>query len=141
MPLKITGRHMTVSEATQDYIDKKVSRLRRLVPNIDEISFTFTKEKLGVDIEAKFKAGRIVAQARSKAEHVHETIDELVDKLEAQITKVKKKVSDKSNAAREAAKVDGKLADAENADEDEDEDEEDEFGGDETPSEPKAAQG
>jgi putative sigma-54 modulation protein len=105
MPLKITGRHMTVSESTRDYIDKKVDRLRRLVPKIDEISFTLAKEKLLIDIEANFRAGKVEAHARTRAEHVNEAIDQLVDKLEAQIAKTRKKITDKSSAARESAKI------------------------------------
>jgi ribosomal subunit interface protein len=109
MPLKLTGRHMVISDATREYIDKKVNRLRRLVPKIDEMSFTLSKERLMVDIEAKFKAGKIAVQARTKAEHTHEAIDVLVDKLEAQVTKARKKLSDKSQAARKAAKADDQV--------------------------------
>jgi ribosomal subunit interface protein len=98
---------MSIGDSTRDYIDKKVNRLRRLVPKIDEMSFTLSKEKLLVDVEAKFKAGKIAAQASTKAEHLHEAIDVLVDKLEAQITKAKKKLSDRSQAAREAARAEG----------------------------------
>jgi putative sigma-54 modulation protein len=94
---------MTINATTREYIDKKVNRLRRLVPKIDEMSFTLGKEKLLIDVEGKFKAGKIAAQASTKAEHLNEAIDMLVDKLEAQITKFKKKLSDRSPAARQAA--------------------------------------
>lgn len=108
MPLKLTGRHMTITDETRLYIEKKVNRLRRLAPKIDEMSITLSKtNKLLVDVEASFRAGKIVAQASTRAEHTHEAIDVLIDKLEAQITKAKKKISDKSQAAREAARIDG----------------------------------
>jgi ribosomal subunit interface protein len=108
MPLKVTGRHMSIHEGTKDYLDKKVERLRRLVPKIDEMSFTLSKEKLFIDIEASFKAGKIEAHAHTRAEHVNEAIDMLIDKLEGQIAKSKKKVSDKSQAARHAHRLDEK---------------------------------
>jgi putative sigma-54 modulation protein len=129
---------MTISDATRDYIDKKVTRLRRLVPKIDEMNFTLSKEKLAICVEASFKAGKIAAQAATKADHAHEAIDMLVDKLEAQVTKAKKRVSDKSQAAREAARViDQGEGDAEVAD-DEEPEEEDEP---EVPAPKRAMQG
>ena len=127
MPLKITARHMSISDETRLYLDKKVNRLRRLVPKIDEMSFTLSKEKLLVDAEAGFRAGKIAIQAHIRAGHVNEAIDMLVDKLEAQITKARKKLCDKSQAAREAARVDGQAlapeeesAEAEEAEQDDD---------------------
>lgn len=124
MPLKLTGRHMTISDSTREYIDKKVERLRRLVPKIDEMNFILSKEKLGIGAEASFKAGKIAAQAAVKAEHSHEAIDMLIDKIEAQITKTKKRVSDKSAAAREAARVEGQGEEGEAIADDDDEDDE-----------------
>jgi ribosomal subunit interface protein len=129
---------MTIGDVTRQYIDKKVERLRRLVPKIDEMNFTLSKEKLAVCVEASFKAGKIAAQAATKANHAHEAIDMLVDKLEAQITKAKKRVSDKSAAAREAARVAGQdeadeaVADDEESEEEEEEDEDEAEGPDPT---------
>src|SRR5689334_22784174 len=103
MPLQITGRHMSISEEQREYIDKKVNRLRRMCPKIDEMSFTLTKEKLNFEAEANLRAGRIVAQAVVTAAQPLEAIDALVDKLEAQISRSKTKIADKKAAGREKA--------------------------------------
>lgn len=97
MPLQITGRHMSISDAQRDYIEKKVNRLRRMCPTIDELSFTLTKEKLHIEAEGNFRAGRIAAQAVMTAPQANEAIDALVDKLEAQISKAKAKMTDKKS--------------------------------------------
>lgn len=123
MPLQITGRHMSISEEQREYIDKKVNRLRRMCPKLDELSFTLTKEKLTFDAEANLRAGRIVAQAVVTAAQPLEAIDALVDKLEAQISRAKAKVADKKAAGRE--KVSARELAGE-ADEDEEEEEEEE---------------
>lgn len=95
MPLQITGRHMSISDEKRDYIDKKVNRLRRMCPKIDELSFTLTKEKLHIEAEGNFRAGRIVAQAVVSAPGANEAIDALIDKMEAQISKAKAKMAEK----------------------------------------------
>lgn len=112
MPLQITGRHMSISDEQRDYIDKKVNRLRRMCPKIDEISFTLGKEKLHIEAEGNFRAGRIAAQAFVTASQPFEAIDALVDKLESQICKAKEKMAakqgenpDKATARSSAAEV------------------------------------
>lgn len=97
MPLQITGRHMSISEEQREYIDKKVNRLRRMCPKIDEMSVTLTKEKVHVAAEGNFRAGRIAAQAVVSASAALEAIDALVDKLEAQISKTKARMCDKQS--------------------------------------------
>ena len=114
MPLQITGRHCSISNSQKEYMDKKVERLRRLCTKIDEMHFTISKEKLHYEVEARFRAGKIVAQATCKAEHSYEAIDLLVDKLEAQITKQK----EKRDSAKKHAKSPHKLASRLAADED-----------------------
>jgi ribosomal subunit interface protein len=94
MPLQLTGRHMTVTDEHKEYIEKKVERLRRLCQKIDELSVTLTKDKLLVQGDATFRAGKISVKARETGSQTLEVIDILVDNLEAQISKAKKKMAD-----------------------------------------------
>jgi len=100
MPLQITGRHMTVTDEQKQYIDKKVGRLRRLCPKIDELSFTLTKEKINYLADATLRAGSIAVQGSVSASQPLEAIDVLVDKIESQVTKTKGRRTDRSDAAR-----------------------------------------
>jgi ribosomal subunit interface protein len=88
---------MSISDEHREYIDKKVNRLRRMCPKIDELSFTLTKEKVHVEVEGNFRAGRIAAQAFVTASQPLEAIDALIDKLEAQICKAKARMADKQS--------------------------------------------
>lgn len=105
MPLQLTGRHMTLKQEHKDYIEKKVNRLRRLCPKIDEMSFTLTHEKLKILADGTFRAGVISVQATVAANEALEAIDILVDKLEAQVSKAIKKRNDKTPAARQKARA------------------------------------
>src|SRR5262249_37864082 len=101
MPLHLTGRHMTISEAQKSYIDKKVDRLRRLCSKIDEISFTLTREKLNFIADGTFRAGRMSAVGTVTASQPLEAFDMLVDKLEHNISRQKAKRSDRHLVCRE----------------------------------------
>jgi ribosomal subunit interface protein len=101
MPLQLTGRHMTISAQQKDYIDKKVDRLRRLCPRIDEITFTLTKEKVHFIADGTLRAGRLSAVGNVIASKPLEAIDILVDKLEYAISRQKAKRSDHHLASRE----------------------------------------
>jgi len=92
---------MNISRTQKAYIDKKVNRLRRLCPKIDEMHFTLTREKLHYKADVTFRAGAIAAQANSTASQPLEAIDLLVDKLEAQITKTKARWGNKKALGRE----------------------------------------
>jgi ribosomal subunit interface protein len=111
---------MTITDEQREYIDKKVNRLRRMCPKIDELSFTLTKAKLHYEAEASFRAGRLAAQAVVTAAQPLEVIDALIDKLEIQLTKAKERLANKKEAGREKANQRAGIA-AEGLDEDEEE--------------------
>ena len=101
MPLHLTGRHMVITEAQKDYIDKKVDRLRRLCPKIDELSFTLTKEKVSFIADGTLRAGSLSAVGTVTASQPLEAIDILVDKLEHTLSRQKAKRSDHHLTSRE----------------------------------------
>lgn len=133
MPLHLTGRHMAITEAQKDYIDKKVDRLRRLCPKIDELSFTLTKEKLAFVADGTLRAGSLSAVTTVTASQPLEAIDLLVDKMEQTVSRQKAKRKDHHLTSRE--KSNSKAANL--ADEPLDEDEQEESG--EAPTEPQRA--
>ena len=106
MPLQITGRHTEVTDQQKEYIDKKVNRLRKLCPKIDEMKFTLTREKLHYEVDATFRSGRIVCQATVNDPKPLAAIDMLVDKIESQVRRTKaKRTNKKSGQASKTALV------------------------------------
>jgi putative sigma-54 modulation protein len=95
MPLQITGRHVEVTAAQREYIDKKVNRLRKHCERIDEMAFTLGAEKLRHVVELNFRAGTIHAFTKVADENVMAAIDKAVDVVEVQIKKAKNKRNDK----------------------------------------------
>jgi ribosomal subunit interface protein len=91
MPLQVTGRHYNISESQEEYIDRKVGRLRRMCGKLDELKFTISRGKNTFESEGYVRSGKAVAHASAKADHSYRSIDLLVDKLEVQISKTKNK--------------------------------------------------
>ena len=92
MTLQIMGRHYSISENQKEYIGKKVGRLRKMCGKLDDLKFTITKGNHTYETEGYIRAGKAVARASVKAGHSYESIDLLVDKLEAQISRIKDKL-------------------------------------------------
>lgn len=97
MPLQITGRHVEITEGQKEYIEKKIQRFRRMFDRIDEMAFTLTAERHQIIVEAHFRAGTIHAVTKSADADAKAAIDAVVDKIEVQITKAKKKRSEKKH--------------------------------------------
>ncbi len=93
MLVKVTGRHMSVTEAMKTYAEEKASRLQRLSRRISEIEVlldfdgSMAKAEYIVDVE---RAGDFVAREKSK--DMYAAIDAVVDKLQRQLREHKERV-------------------------------------------------
>ena len=91
MPLQITARHLDITEDQKEYIEKKVQRLRKHFPKIDEISVTVSLEKFNHIVEVNFRAGPIHAFTKRSDANLRTAIDKAVSNIEMQSVKAKKK--------------------------------------------------
>jgi len=97
MQIVITGKNLTVSDALQDYVEKKTNRLDRYLSNIDEARVELASQ------HAKSAQDRQVAQitlrstngailrAEERSADIHASVDAAVDKLTRQIKRYKGK--------------------------------------------------
>jgi len=92
MHTKITGRHMEVTEAMREYVNKKLPRLKKYHRRISEIEIIVDGEGLHHKMEIIIKADnhqRFVANHR--AEDAYACFDTALDKIERQLVKHKEK--------------------------------------------------
>ena len=92
MHMKITGRHMEVTEAMRSYMEKKITKLKRYYNRISEMEVIVEEEGLHHKIEIIVKADnhqRFVVQ--HAAEDGYACFDAAIDKIERQLTKHKEK--------------------------------------------------
>lgn len=94
MQPSITGHHVEVTAALRSYVQEKFARLERHFDYITDAHVILSVEKQQQRAEATVNVsrGRLFADARHT--DMYAAIDDLVDKLDRQITKHKEKLSD-----------------------------------------------
>ena len=87
MPVRITGRHMTITKALRDYIDKKLPRIEKYTDRIQTLDVVVEKDSYNHKVELRLKAGTIDVHANVQDPDLNRAIDLLVDKVERQLSK------------------------------------------------------
>ncbi len=93
MQINITGHHVEVTKALNDFIHDKFKKLERHYEYINHAHVILTIEKLSQKAEALLtvKGGEVFAE--STTEDMYSALDSLVDKLDRQLQKHKQKVA------------------------------------------------
>lgn len=92
--IKITGRHVEVTEAMKQYALEKISKIERFMNRIIDVNVIMDIQKFEhrVEIILKVNHTKITSQATSNDMYV--SIDRAVDKLESQLRRYKTKLQD-----------------------------------------------
>lgn len=90
--VKITGRHLMVTEAMKQHALDKISKLERITKRLLDIHIIMDIQKMEhrVDIIVRFNHIKIKVQAHSS--DMYNSIDKAVEKLQAQIRRYKEKL-------------------------------------------------
>lgn len=117
MNLEIRGVHYHISEATHDFIEKKLHRLDFAKEYIVDLTITVTKESHGykVDGKAHFRWG-VVVVVEEEAHELYGAIEIMLDKLEQAVRKEKKKKIDKKVSHKASARAKEVMAEEEQRD-------------------------
>ncbi|KGK43096.1 ribosome hibernation promoting factor HPF [Nitrincola sp. A-D6] len=92
MQINITGHHVELTDALNEYVRSKFVRLERHFDNITNVQVTLSVEKQRQKAEADLHVagGEIFAQAEQ--EDMYAAIDSMIDKLDRQVIKHKEKM-------------------------------------------------
>ncbi len=94
MYISITGRHIEITSALRDYVEKKVSKLSRYFNNIIDAHVILGLEgKTDQVAEITIHANGITIQGEECSEDMYASIDKVLEKVERQIKKYKEKIS------------------------------------------------
>jgi putative sigma-54 modulation protein len=96
MNVEIKAIHFSLIDDEKEYIDKKIARIRSAENAIVNLIVTMTKDNntFVADVTVTFKWG-ISAHIKEEDFDFSSTIDKMIDKLEAKITKEKEKHQNK----------------------------------------------
>ena len=92
MQILVTGRHVEVTDEVREYIQTKAGRLTKYYDRIHEIEVILDHESEQFSAEMIVRAGRKhTFVARGTGPDTFALVDEILEKLERQLTKHKEK--------------------------------------------------
>jgi len=104
MQVNLTGHHVEITTALNDYLREKITRIERHFESVTSINCILTVEKLRHKAEAKVNVSGGTIFAEAVEGDMYAAIDGLIDKLDRQIVKHKEKLTD--HHARDSHKRD-----------------------------------
>jgi putative sigma-54 modulation protein len=92
--IKITGRHIEVTDAMKNYAMEKVSKIERFINRILDVNVIMDIQKLEHRVDIALKAGNLKITSQAISNDMYISVDQAVDKLEAQLRRYKSKIQD-----------------------------------------------
>lgn len=111
MQIKVTGRHMPVTDAIREYAEEKISKASK-VHDRDEMVVDVVlrveknpanKDRDVAEVTARMKG--VVVRAEEAAPDMYAAIDLVADKLERQMRKYKTRLLDRRNSGKVAVRT------------------------------------
>jgi len=100
MQVSLTFRNMESKDVLREYVQEKISKLRKYLDYPLEANVVLTVEKHRQIAEITLMANRLTINAQEETEDMFSAIDRAVDKVERQILKYKEKIKrHKSNTS------------------------------------------
>ncbi|MGD9600492.1 MAG: ribosome-associated translation inhibitor RaiA [Gammaproteobacteria bacterium] len=94
MQINITGHHLDLSPALNDYIKTKLQRIQRHFDHMVDAHFVLGVEKQLHRAEATVHVAGNTMHATSEHEDMYAAIDLMLDKLDRQVKRHKEKLTD-----------------------------------------------
>jgi putative sigma-54 modulation protein len=100
MNLVLKGKNFVISDRIRDYVEKKIGKLDRYLPEIDEARVEITQEKTRSNkdrnvVQITLRTNGTILRAENRSEAIYGSIDEVVDKIHRQIVRYKGKRVDR----------------------------------------------
>lgn len=100
MQLVLKGKNFVISDRVRDYVEKKVGKLDRYLPDISEARVEITQEKTKSAkdrnvVQLTLRANGTILRAEDRSEAIYASIDAVVDKIHRQIVRYKGKRQDR----------------------------------------------
>ena len=100
MQIVIKGKNFVVSDRIRDYVEKKLAKLDRYLPDVSEARVEITQEKTKSAkdrnaVQITIRADGAILRAEERSEAIYAAIDTCVDKIHRQIVRYKGKRVDR----------------------------------------------
>ena len=106
MKVMISGRHVEVTKAMREFIEKKAVKIEEFFPGVRQVKVILEVQKYRHTAEIVFKAARKTVTAKKTTKDMYASIEEVLHAVERQANKRKEKLY--STSARRHRGVDRK---------------------------------
>lgn len=93
MQVIVTGHHLEITDSLRAHVNTRFEKLGRHFDNVTDVHVILSIEKLMQKAEATVHINGAKLFAEDHQEDMYAAIDDMVDKLDRQITKHKEKVT------------------------------------------------
>lgn len=115
MKIVFKGKHIEVTNAMRNYVEKRLNKIERHFDHILEVIVTLSVEKNRQIVEVTLQASRALIRAEEETDDMYASMDKVADKLERQIQKYKDKYLKKSHPGTERKGLDKEGVDVEDS--------------------------
>ncbi len=105
MNLTITGHHLEVTPAIDEYVKTKLDRIIRHFDNVTSVHVVLSVDKLKQKAEVTMQVKGKAIHADSVEQDLYAAIDTVADKLDRQVVKHKEKISNHAHESQKRAAV------------------------------------
>lgn len=100
MQLVLKGKNFVISDRIKDYVEKKIGKLDRYLPDISEARVEITQEKTKSVkdrnvVQVTLRTNSTILRAEERSEAIYASIDAAADKIHRQIVRYKGKRIDR----------------------------------------------
>jgi putative sigma-54 modulation protein len=93
MNINVRGKHIEVTDALREYVEKRVGKLEKYIDNLAGIQVILLVEKDRHRVEVTAPANGIILRGEEETSDMYSSIDLVVEKLEKQIDKYKTRLA------------------------------------------------
>jgi len=106
MSIRITGRHLDITDEIREYVEKKLQRLAKYTARVKSVDLIIEKDhRYQYSAELLIKDGPVSVAAKTQDSDLWRAVDTLIDKAERQLKrKWEKMKGTKKQKAQDAAK-------------------------------------
>ena len=100
MEVVVKGKQFVISDRIREYVEKKMDKLERYLPDVDEARVEITQEKTKSVkdrnvVQVTLRTNGTILRAEDRSEAIYASIDAAVDKIQRQIVRYKGKRKDR----------------------------------------------
>ncbi len=94
MHFTIDGRNVEITDAIQDYVEKRLMKLKKYFPRAVDVHVVLFTQKFNQGVEVTINASGLAIHGEEISEDLYASIDKVVDKLGVQLRKHKEKLKE-----------------------------------------------